>query len=187
MKKHEINEIEIKKEEIKKEEMNREERNEEERNKKEMSRREMNEEETRKLFKQLNNDERLHLIENKVKCIAYEILAQVVWILGAIAVVLPPQKLNIIPISILVVMGVLLLLNNILYHLYVNDKLDIYSRPNGASRIVKGIMINLVLVLLLVLHWINVGLSGVGIVFLAVLVIFIALSFVNLRNVKKYD
>ena len=155
-------------------------------NKKEMNKHDMNEEETKKFFKQLNNDERLHLIENKVKCVAYEMLALVMWILGAIVLAFPPQNSIIIPISVLVIMGVLLISNNILYQWYLNDRLDVYSQPKMAPRLAIGILIQLALVLLLVVRWITVGLSGVGIVYLVVLIIFIALSFVNLQNVKKY-
>ena len=186
MTKEEMTKEEMTKEAMTKEEMTKEAMTKEEMNKKEMSKQEMNEEEMKKFFKQLNNDERLHFIENKVKCVAYEMLASVMWILGAIAVAFPPQNPIIIPISVLVIMGGLLISNNILYQWYLNDRLDVYSQPKMAPRLVIGIMIQLALVLLLVVRWITVGLSGVGIVYLAVLVIFIALSFVNLRNFKKY-
>ena len=151
-----------------------------------MKKQSMNEVEMKKMFRQMNNDERLKLIENKVKSICYEITVHILMVFGALIAVFPPQNPSVIPIGILVLVGILVILNAILLTLYNKDKLELSDQPKSIPRITIGILMYFTLSVLLGIRLVTVGLTGAGVAFFIVLVIILGLSIVNIRNMKKY-
>ena len=142
--------------------------------------------EIRKTIKQHNNDERLHVINNKAYSISFGVTLKLLLIFGAFISVFPPENFNIIPIGILSIVGIAVALSIILNRLYYNDVLDIERPPNSVHSIIRGFLFCLIATVLMGIRWFTIGLSGMGIAFFAVFAVLLILLAFNLHVAKKF-